>query len=131
MVNPTSDLFPVLNGIRTEVRFGMSSRNCSGLGICSVEATSRTLSMTASCDSAIAYLTYESFGQLCFYFLKATVCLKAEKKFFRRGLFVINETFEVPASIVQSFDMNNQFVRKGKYPVVETEKFWRVNFNQY
>ncbi|KAA3639247.1 MAG: hypothetical protein DWQ02_04005 [Bacteroidetes bacterium] len=133
MVNRTSDNFPVLNGVRTEVKFGMVSRNCSGFGICTVEveATSQPLSLTTSCHSAVAYLTYESFGQLCFYFLKGTVCPKAERKFFRRGLFVVNETFVVPGAIARRFDMNNQFVRRGKYPIVETEKFWRVSFNQY
>ena len=131
LVNPAIDIYPVLNGIRTEVRFGMASRNCSGLGICSVEATSRTPSMVGSCDRAIAYLTCDSFGQTCFSFLKATVCLKAAKKQFHRGAFKVREDFELPQEVVRYFGINNGFIRRGNYPIIETEKFWQVNFSQH
>lgn len=128
MTFPTDNIFPAARGVRAEVRFGMASRNCSGLGICSVEATARTPEMSGGCGSAVAYLTYERFGQISLHFLKATVCLMAEKKHFRRGRFVVREVFELPLEFTKGNTLGNKLVPPGKYPVVETEQYWVVTF---
>ena len=130
IVFPTSEIFPVTSGLRAEVRFGMASRNCSGLGICSVEATARMFQLTGSCDRSIAYLTYEHFGQIRFHFFFFFVCLKAEKKHFRRGEFIVRETFGLPGKFIRRYDLNQGKIPSGRYPVEESEHFWRVTFNQ-
>lgn len=126
---PAYDIYSTPDGFRAEVRFGMASRNCSGLGICSVAANAPTAEFSGGCESAIAYLEVIGKNKVQFRFLKSSVCLKSEKKFFKRGAFVVREAFRLPEDLKEKKQLTTDLIPEGIYPVTESKKYWIVTFH--
>ena len=116
--------------IKTEVIFGRASRDCTGHGICRVQVlTNQVLIDDKTCSSSIAFIQQGIDKQIYFYFLNSSLCIKAQKKYFRKDTFQVQESFMLPYGISQSFGMEQNFIiENGLYPIVKTDKYSIVIF---
>ena len=116
--------------LRAEVIFGRASRDCAGHGICRVEVlTKQSVINTSVCSNSIAFIQQGYDKRIHFYFLNSSLCIKAQKKYFRKDTFQVQEPFMLPYGISQSFEMEQNFIIKnGLYPIVKTDKYSIVIF---
>ena len=119
-----------VESIKAEVIFGRASRDCAGHGICRVQALAKQVLIdNKTCSSSIAFIQRGPDKQICFYFLNSSLCIKAQKKYFRKDTFQVQEPFMLPYGISQSFGMKqNLIIEHGLYPIVKTDKYSIVIF---
>lgn len=119
--------------ILAEVVYGLSSRNCKGLGICKINAVQSTEQYLTSspCGSSLAYLQVLDETTIRFDFLKNTISTTQFTERFADGAFCLEETFAFTSSFAETLSHCGAGLLKGSYPIFIKEEFISIEFVQF
>ena len=129
VLNEMDTVVEEINGIKADVVFGKTSKDCAGLGICKVSVTNSVHHSDYDCHKAQAILKKDVYGQLRFYFLTSTICSDCQKKYFPREEFLVGESFVLPKSLARAMDLPCRVIAAGRYPAVKMKDYLLVVFN--
>lgn len=115
-----------------KVRFGQTTQRCRGTGICSVEFQAQRDTIVGTtggckCERATALVVQEP-DRLVFKFYRAALCLQAYQRQFASGIFKMEESYTLPASVSQRLSRKQIQIPAGAYPIEENEQFIIVAF---
>jgi len=118
-----------LEEIKAEVTLGVPSKRCAGTGICRlvILGEARPQPTDCRCKQAIAMLSVTDDKRLKFRFLRDSMCKNAARKHFHQQ-FAIREAVELPAELVERFDLTSRYIARGLYPVLASEEDFTVYF---
>lgn len=124
---------PAQTRILAEVVYGLSSRNCKGMGICKINAVQSAEQYLASspCGSSLAYLQVMDEGVIRFDFLKNTISTTQFTERFADGAFCLEEAFFFAPPFVQTLSQCGAGLLKGNYPILIKEELIRIEFVQF
>lgn len=117
--------------IRADVKFGTPSDDCRGLGICKVvpRAAWRYADLKERrCSQAKAYIALSDRGELEFHFVRSTVCGPTFRRFFSGPFFTIKEAIDIPKTIANQLDLEDNRIYPGEYPIRELGELITVVF---
>lgn len=119
--------------ILAEVVYGLSSRNCKGLGICKINAVQNPEQYLASgsCGSSLAYLQVLDETTIRFDFLKTTISTHQYAERFADGAFCLEENFAFALSFAQTLSHCGTGLLKGNYPICIREELISIEFVQF
>ncbi|MCB9081262.1 MAG: hypothetical protein H6555_06085 [Lewinellaceae bacterium] len=115
-----------------KVRFGQTTQRCRGTGICAVEFQAQQDNIIGAsggckCERAAALVVQEP-DRLVFKFYRAELCPQAYQRQFASGVFKMEESYTLPASVSQRLSRKQIQIAAGTYPVEENEQFIIVAF---
>lgn len=131
-IKPQQKILPQAR-ILAEVVYGLSSRNCKGMGICKINAVQNPEQSLASgpCGSSLAYLQVLNETTIRFDFLKTTINTTQFTERFADGTFCLEEPFVFTSSFDQTLSHCGAGLLKGNYPILVIEELIRVDFVQF
>lgn len=117
--------------ILAEVVYGLSSRDCKGMGICKINAVKKAVSLltTGTCNSSFAYLFVINPTTIQLDFLRDSVSSIQFAERFAEG-FCLEEAFVLPPFITESLAGCKPVLMQGLYPVKLSTAFISVEFMQ-
>ncbi len=120
--------------IWANIEFGMLSANCKNFGICKIHLNSFITKpdfekKRCQCNNSFSAIFLSKKGELEMLFMKAFMSKKVIKKYFSTKFFQIDEAFQVPTDISDLVDISAITIKKGYYPITETEGFYIVKYN--
>lgn len=129
--NPLKEsLIPIpVKGVLAKVNLGSPSKNCLGVGICSIDLLSSVKEGRNSLlpCSTIAILEKHKEDRLSIHFKIDSLSFKAIKAHFHEGTFIVEENYTLPNSIVQKIGCR-PVIFSGFYPVKKSKAFFSVSF---
>jgi hypothetical protein len=118
--------------ILAEVVYGLSSRNCKGMGICKINAVDAPDYQTSNtpCGASLAYLQVLNSSTIRFEFLKDSITPEQYALRFASGYFCSEEAFCFSDQLLDALETANTSIAKGVYPIQDGPKFITVDFLQ-
>ena len=118
--------------ILVEVVYGLSSRNCKGLGICKINAVDSTDYQASStpCGASLAYLQVLNSSTIRFEFLKNSITPEQYALRFASGYFCLEEAFSFSDQLLTTLETDNASIAKGVYRIEDRSEFITVDFLQ-
>lgn len=118
--------------VLAEVVYGLSSRNCKGMGICKINAVQNAeqLFFDSPCGSSLAYLQVVDAGRIRVDFLKETINTVQFVERFADGFFLLEEPFSFSPSFTKKLTACGNSLVKGRYPVLFYPEFITIEFTQ-
>ena len=109
-----------------EVVYGLTSRDCRGMGICKIIKASSSLWSTTTnpCGSCIAWGGIGEEDKFELLVLRNTVSAEQWDRRFARGKFVVEEAFQVPEEVFAA----GIELKLGSYPVEVVGEYLRISF---
>lgn len=116
--------------ILAEVVYGLSSRNCKGMGICKINAVDAPEYETSStpCGASLAYLQVLNPSTIRFEFLKQSITPEQYALRFASGYFCLEEAFSFSANLLNGLKTNNTGITEGTYPIRDSAQFITIDF---
>lgn len=111
--------------LKAEVVLGVLSKKCNGYGICKINILA---SVTKGCNAVPLLIDQKWENCIRFRFKKNQICSAVEKRFFSKGVFLVQEDFELPSFVSTHFSLANNKVLKGQYPVQRDNFYYTVLF---
>lgn len=110
-----------------EVEFGSPLKNCLHFGICRVTIPATLPENHCPCRSPARISAYEKI-QTQFIFDKTKMPANTIEKYFKKGIFRIDNAYLLPAEVAEKIGRNNYVFKPGLYPVMEFENTFRIIF---
>ena len=128
----TVDEKGVQTQILAEVVYGLSSRNCKGMGICKINAVDSPDYQASSspCGASLAYLQVLNPSTIRFEFLKDSITPEQYALRFANGYFCLEEAFCFPDQLLNALEIDNTSIAEGVYPIQDGPQFITVDFLQ-
>ena len=116
--------------ILAEVVYGLSSRNCKGMGICKINAVDAPDYQASStpCGASSAYLQVLNPSTIRFEFLKQSITPEQYALRFASGHFSLEEAFCFSANLLNVLETTNTCIAEGTYPIRDSAQFITVDF---
>ncbi|MDX2071180.1 MAG: hypothetical protein SFV55_22310 [Haliscomenobacter sp.] len=118
--------------ILAEVVYGLSSRDCKGMGICKINAVDSPdyQAGKAPCGASLAYLQVVNSSTIRFTFLKSSIMPEQYALRFAGGYFCLEEAFAFSDHLSTALETTNICIPEGVYPIQDGEQFIIVDFLQ-
>lgn len=118
--------------ILAEVVYGLSSRNCKGMGICKINAlqNAEQFFSSSSGGSSLAYLQVLDAGGMRFDFLRNTINAVQWAERFADGFFLLEEPFSFSPAFAKKLTACRNSLVAGNYPILFYPEFITVEFAQ-
>lgn len=110
-----------------EVEFGSPMKNCLHYGICRVTIPSSILGERCSCSS-LAVIQNFGDGLVRFIFNKNKLTDSTHEKYFKKGIFQIDDEYEIPKDILQKIGLEKFLIKKGLYPILIERHILKIIF---
>ena len=121
------------NIMKVRIEFGLATRNCVGLGMCTIErwpSSGRKEEEMQQIDdnSFIGTITINTSNEVEFDIEKGTgITSEAYKIFFSAGYFLFEEDFIISKDLLENLGYTNEFIiRAGKYRIMEADQFIKL-----
>ena len=115
--------------IQVAVKFGMQSKNCQNHGICEITMRHESEQSCAICYQAtLLYNAKEN--ALRIKFLKASISLLAQKKYFANNIFLMEENYYLSDALkAHSLNQEKDYcLTKGEYLVKNSKEYLSITF---
>lgn len=120
---------PLQSGIlQAELIFGITSRRCSGNGICSLYAKGSVQLERAYANFAEVDIECDPQEHLLFGIKKRTMRKRTMIKYFSQSTFIMEEDFILPDLLKDYFSINRKTISKGNYKYYEFNHKYFVLF---
>jgi hypothetical protein len=118
--------------ILAEVVYGLSSRNCKGMGICKINAVDAPdyQASNTPCGASLAYLQVLNSSTIRFEFLKDSITPEQYALRFASGYFFLEEAFGFSDELLTALETDNPSIAKGVYRTQDGPQFITVDFLQ-
>lgn len=118
--------------ILAEVVYGLSSRNCKGMGICKINAVDAPDYQASSspCGASLAYIQVLNSSTIRVEFLKDSITPEQYALRFANGYFCLEEAFDFPNQLLTALGTDSACLVKGDYPIQDEPQFITVDFLQ-
>lgn len=118
--------------ILAEVVYGLSSRNCKGMGICKINAVDSPdyQASNSPCGASVAYIQTLNSSTIRFEFFKDSITPEQYALRFASGYFCLEEAFCFSDQLLDALETVNTSIAKGVYPIQDGPKFIIVDFFQ-
>ena len=128
----TVDEKGVQTQILAEVVYGLSSRNCKGMGICKINAVDAPdyQASNTPCGASLAYLEVLDSSTIRFEFLKDSITPEQYALRFASGYFCLEEAFDFSDELLTTLKIDNPRIAKGVYRIEDGPQFITVDFLQ-
>jgi hypothetical protein len=110
-----------------EVEFGSPMKNCLHYGICRVNIPSAYIGERCSCRS-LAVIQNFGDGLVRFIFNKNKLTDSTHEKYFKKGIFQIDDEYEIPKDILQKIGLEKFLIKKGLYPILIERHILKIIF---
>ena len=126
----TVDEKGVQTQILAEVVYGLSSRNCKGMGICKINAVYAPdyQASNTPCGASLAYLQVLNPSTIRFEFLKDSITPEQYALRFASGYFCLEEAFGFSDELLTVLETDNPSIAKGVYQIQDGLQFITVDF---
>lgn len=116
--------------ILVEVVYGLSSRNCKGMGICKINAVDAPDYQASSspCGASLAYLQVLNCSTIRFEFLKDSITVEQYALRFAGACFCLEEAFCFSNQLLTALGTSNVSIVEGAYPIQDSTQFITVDF---
>jgi hypothetical protein len=116
--------------ILAEVVYGLSSRNCKGMGICKINAVDSPDYQASSspCGASLAYLQVLNSSTIRFEFLKDSITPEQYALRFASGYFCLEEAFCFSESLLTALGTSKLSIANGTYPIQDSAQFITIDF---
>lgn len=116
--------------ILVEVVYGLSSRNCKGMGICKINAVDAPdyQASNTPCSASSAYLQVLNSSTIRFEFLKQSITPEQYTLRFASGYFCLEEAFCFSDQLLMVLGTGNLSIAEGVYPIQDSAQFITVDF---
>lgn len=116
--------------ILVEVVYGLSSRNCKGMGICKINAVGAPDYQASSspCGASLAYLQVLNSSTIRFEFLKDSITAEQYALRFAGACFCLEEAFCFPESLLTALGTRKLSIAEGTYRIQDSAQFITVDF---
>ncbi len=120
----------VQSQILAEVVYGLSSRNCKGMGICKINAVDAPDYQAAStpCGASLAYLQVLNPSTIRFEFLKDSITAEQYALRFASGCFCLEEAFCFSDHLLMALEASDVSIAEGTYPIHDSAQFITIDF---
>ena len=128
----TVDEKGVQTRILAEVVYGLSSRNCKGMGICKINAVDAPdyQANNTPCGASLAYLQVPNSSTIRVEFLKDSITPEQYALRFASGYFCLEEAFDFSDELLTALKIDNPSIAKGVYRIEDEPQFIIVDFLQ-
>ena len=128
----TVDEKGVQTQILAEVVYGLSIRNCKGMGICKINALDAPdyQASNTPCGASLAYLQVLDSSTIRFEFLKDSITPEQYALRFASGYFCLEEAFDFSDELLTALKIDNPSIAKGVYWIEDEPQFITVDFLQ-
>lgn len=118
-----------LTKIQAAVKFGMQSKNCQNHGICEITMRYENEQPCGICCQAILFYD-EAQNSLRINFLKASISLLAQKKYFANNTFLMEENYYLNDTLrANSLNYEKEYcLSKGIYLVKNNKVYLSITF---
>ena len=108
-----------------EVHFGMPSKDCRNLGICTIVSITNSdyLSKDPTSEKGIAILSLRSNHTITCHFIKSSIRKETYEKHFSSPVFTVLESIQIPAELAPY-----RRIKVGQYPIERSPFFFKVEF---
>lgn len=110
-----------------EVEFGSPMKNCLHYGICRVTLPNANIGDRCPCLCIAIIRPFEK-DLIQFIFDKNKLPESTFKKYFKSGLFQVDDEYEIPKDILQKIKLEKFLIRKGQYPILADENHLKIIF---
>lgn len=116
--------------ILAEVVYGLSSRNCKGMGICKINAVDAPDYQTSNtpCGASLAYLQVLNSSTIRLEFLKDSITPEQYALRFAGGYFCLEEAFGFSTNLLTLLETTSMCIAEGTYPIQDSAQFITVDF---
>lgn len=116
--------------ILAEVIYGLSSRNCKGMGICKINAVDAPDDQASNtpCGASLAYLQVLNASTIRFEFLKDSITAEQYALRFASGYFYLEEAFNFSNQLLNALEIDKISIAKGIYPIQDRPEFNTIDF---
>lgn len=116
--------------ILAEVVYGLSSRNCKGMGICKINAVGSPdyQASNTPCGASLAYLQVLNSSTIRFEFLKDSITPEQYTLRFASGYFCLEEDFSFSDQLLDVLEAKNVNIAEGVYPIQDSAHFVTIDF---
>jgi hypothetical protein len=118
--------------ILAEVVYGLSSRNCKGMGICKINAVDAPdyRANNTPCGASLAYLQVINSSTIRFEFLKDSITAEQFALRFASGHFYLKEAFNFSNHLLNALETDKTSIAEGVYPIQDEPQFITIDFLQ-
>lgn len=118
--------------ILAEVVYGLSSRDCKGMGICKINAVDAPDYQTSNtpCGASLAYLQVNNASTIRFEFLKDSITAEQYALRFASGYFCLEEAFSFSDELQDALETDKNSIAEGVYRIQDGPQFITVDFLQ-
>lgn len=118
--------------ILAEVVYGLSSRNCKGMGICKINAvdTPDYQASSSPCGASLAYIQVLNSSTIRFEFLKDSVTSEQYALRFANGYFCLDEAFCLSNQLLDALETDKTSIAEGVYPIQDGPQIITIDFFQ-
>lgn len=118
--------------ILAEVVYGLSSRDCKGMGICKINPVNDPdyQASKSPCGTSLAYIQVLNSSTIRFEFLKDSITPEQYALRFASGYFWSEEDFCFSDDLLAALETTCITIPKGTYPTQDGPKFITVDFLQ-
>ncbi|MEM6377284.1 MAG: hypothetical protein AAF705_03670 [Bacteroidota bacterium] len=118
--------------LQAELIFGITSKRCSGNGICTLYTKGSIQLERAYSNFAEVDIECDQQEYLLFGIKKNTMRQRTKLKFFSTPSFVMEEDFILPSFVTDYFSIERKILSKGNYTYYEFKNKYFILFpNQY
>lgn len=121
--------FISIQPITADIVFGSPRDDCSGTGICKIEANCLAPSAAASpraCSRAAAVLTAPDAHSLTISFRRTDLCSHLFSRYFRKEYFHLPQNCPLSSDLAQMLCLAGDELRAGAYPIEWAGDFCRI-----
>ncbi|MDX1943684.1 MAG: hypothetical protein SFU99_24165 [Saprospiraceae bacterium] len=115
-----------------EVLFGLSSKNCAGMGICRIDKLDFLdiqMNTGHKCRSVIARMILTKQQSVRLHIPATKICQKRMNGLFMGDELMVRETFRIPSDLAYDWGLKGHYVPAGHYPLVRTESWVIIAFS--
>ncbi len=116
--------------ILAEVVYGLSSRNCKGMGICKINAVDSPDYQASSspCGASLAYIQMLNSSTIRFEFLKDSITPEQYALRFASGYFCLEEAHCFSDHLSTALGISIESIPEGTYPIQDGPQFITIDF---
>lgn len=116
--------------ILAEVVYGLSSRNCKGMGICKINAVDSPdyQASNSPCGASLAYIQTLNSSTIRFEFFKDSITPEQYALRFASGYFCLEEAFCFSESLLTALGTSKLSIADGTYPIQDSAQFITIDF---